>query len=93
MYQAFKRRGNHVELLPESPIFKTLEDAITWASEFFKANASRFQHGLEAIEVKRVPRDALTGSRLSIVQRDRDSDHLSNSVSDPQRSRLNCRVY
>jgi hypothetical protein len=80
MYQVFKRRGNHVELLPESPIFKTLEDAITWASEFFKANASRFQHGLEAIEVKRVPQDALRNSRLSIVRRDSNSDRMSNSL-------------
>jgi hypothetical protein len=53
MYQVFKRRGSRVELLPQSPIFSKLEAAIAWASEFFKANPTQFQYGLEAIEVRR----------------------------------------
>ena len=54
MYRVFKRRGSQLELLPQSPVFTELEVAIAWASDFFKNHPTLFQHGLEAIEVRRV---------------------------------------
>jgi hypothetical protein len=54
MYLVFKRRGSRFELLPESPLFAKLDDAIQWASDFFREHVALFEHGLEAIEVRRV---------------------------------------
>ena len=63
-----KRRGAHVEPLPDAPIFDDLVEAEIWAATYLEGDPALFDKGLDSIEVHRqeqrlAPRQLATGRR------------------------------
>lgn len=63
-----KRRGAHVEPLPDAPIFDDLIEAEIWAATYLEGDPALFDMGLDSIEVHRqeqrlVPRQLASGRR------------------------------
>ncbi|MBP0578880.1 hypothetical protein J8I29_06145 [Labrys sp. LIt4] len=48
-----KRRGAHVEPLPDAPIFEDLVEAETWAATYLEGDPPLFDKSLDSIEVHR----------------------------------------
>ncbi|MFC2248676.1 hypothetical protein ACETRX_03540 [Labrys portucalensis] len=64
-----KRRGAHVEPLPEAPIFDDLVEAEIWATTYLEGDPALFDKGMDSIEVHSQEEQRLTTRKVASGRR------------------------